>query len=171
VPRVQLIESRAQADPEQQEVYDHIGSTRGGNVGRPFAVLLHRPEIARAAADLGSVIRFQSTLSDHDRELVIVTTAIERDCDFEWQAHRPLASEAGVSDETLEAVAGGNEIADDRDARIVAYARSLARTGKVDETTYEGADALFGESGIVELTATVGYYTMLAMLMNAAEAC
>ena len=169
--RVQLIESREQANPEQQEVYDHIGSTRGGQVGRPFAVLLQRPEIARAMADLGSVIRFQSTLSDRDRELVIVTTAIERDCDFEWQAHRPLASEAGVSEETLEAVAGSSDVPDDRDDRIVAYVRSLARTGKIDQETYEGALALFAEPGVVELTAIVGYYTLLAMVMNSVEAC
>ena len=171
MPRVQLIESREQATPEQQEVYDHIGSTRGGNVGRPFAVLLHRPEIARAVADLGSVIRFQSTLSDHDRELAIVATAIERDCDFEWQAHRPLAADAGVSEETLESVASGTKVPTDRDSRIVEYARSLARTGKVDEATHEDAHALLQEEGIVELTSIVGYYTMLAMLMNAAEAC
>jgi 4-carboxymuconolactone decarboxylase len=171
VPRVQLIESREQASPEQQEVYDHIGSTRGGQVGRPFAVLLQRPEIARAMADLGSVIRFQSTLSDRDRELVIVTTAIERDCDFEWQAHRPLASEAGVSEETLEAVAGSSDVPDDRDAQIVAYVRSLARTGKIDQETYEAALALFAEAGVVELTATVGYYTLLAMVMSSVEAC
>jgi 4-carboxymuconolactone decarboxylase len=171
VTRVQLIESREQATPEQQEVYDHIGSTRGGQVGRPFAVLLQRPEIARAMADLGSVIRFQSTLSDRDRELAIVTTAIERECAFEWQAHRPLASEAGVPEETLEAVAASSDVPDDRDARIVAYVRSLARTGKIDHDTYEGALALFAEAGVVELTAIVGYYTLLAMVMNSVEAC
>jgi 4-carboxymuconolactone decarboxylase len=171
VPRVQLIESREQANPEQQEVYDHIGSTRGGQVGRPFAILLQRPEIARAMADLGSVIRFQSTLSDRDRELVIVTTAIERSCDFEWQAHRPLASAAGVSEGTLEAVAGGNEVAEDRDNKIVAYVRALARTGQVESDTYEEASALFGDAGVVEMTAIVGYYTLLAMVMNAVEAC
>ena len=171
MPRVQLIESREQASPEQQEVYDHIGSTRGGQVGRPFAILLQRPEIARAMADLGNVIRFQSTLSDRDRELVIVTTAIERDCDFEWQAHRPLASDAGVPEETLQAVAGGSDVTDDRDARIVAYVRALARTGKVEHDTYEEAEALFRNAGIVEMTAIVGYYTLLAMVMNSVEAC
>ena len=169
--RVELIESREQANPEQQEVFDHIASSRGGQVGRPFAAMLHRPGIARAVADLGTVIRFQSTLSDRDRELVIVTTAIERDCDWEWQAHRPLASDAGVSQETLEAVAGRSEIVDERDAPVVAYVRSLARTGKVDDATFDGAHSLFGETGVVEVTAIVGYYTLLAMLMNAVEAC
>lgn len=170
VPRIPLIESREQAELSQVEAFDHIVSSRGRML-RPYAVLMHRPEIARAAADLGAVIRFSSTLSDSDRELVIVTAAIERDCAFEWDAHRPLAAEAGVSEETLEAVAGGDEVGDERDAAIVAYARALARTGKVDDATFDGATALLGEGGVVEATAIVGYYTMLAMVMNAVEAC
>lgn len=168
--RVQLIESREQAELSQLEAFDHIVSSRGRML-RPYAALLHRPEIARAAADLGAVIRFAATLSDHDRELIIVTAAIERDCAFEWEAHRPLAAEAGVPEETLEAVAGGDEVGDERDAALVAYARSLARTGKVDDATFDGAATLLGEGGIVEATAVVGYYTMLAMVMNAVEAC
>lgn len=170
VPRVPLIESREQAELSQIEVFDHIVSSRGRML-RPYAILMHRPEIAQAAADLGAVIRFSSTLSDRDRELVIVTAAIERDCAFEWEAHRPLAAEAGVPEETLDAVASGGEVGDERDAAIVAYARSLARTGKVDDATFDGATALLGEGGIVEATAVVGYYTMLAMVMNAVEAC
>ena len=165
-----MIETREQAGAEQLEVFDHIVSTRGRML-RPYAAMLHRPDIARATADLGAVIRYASTLSDHDRELVIVTTAIERDCDFEWQAHRPLAAEAGVSEETLEAVASGGGVAGDRDAVIVEYVRALSRTGKIDDATFEAASALFEEDGIIETTAIVGYYTMLAMIMNAVEAC
>lgn len=170
VPRVQLIETREQTSGDQEEVFDHIVSSRGRMLA-PYAAMLHRPEIARAAADLGAVIRFSSTLSDHDRELIIVTAAIERDCVFEWDAHRPLALEAGVSEETLEAVANGTEVGDKRDAVIVTYARSLTRTGKVDTPTFDALHAIFDEGGVVEATVMVGYYTMLAMFMNAVEVC
>lgn len=168
MPRVQLIEDREQANVTQAEVFDHIVASRGRML-RPFAAMLHRPELARAVADLGAVIRFQSTLSDHDRELAIATTAVERDCRFEWEAHRPLASAAGVSEATLEAVDSGDEVADDRDATIVEYARALTRHGKVDDGTFSAALSLFGEAGVVELTTIVGYYTMFAMFMNAVE--
>ena len=168
--RVRLIEERDQASASQMEVFDHIVSSRGRML-RPFAVMLHRPEIARATADLGAVIRYASTLSGHDRELVIVTTAVERDSAFELEAHRPLAAEAGVAPETITAVADGGDVADARDAAIVAYVRSLTRTGKADHSTFHGAHELFGDEGVVELTAIVGYYTMLAMAMNAVDAC
>ncbi len=138
---------------------------------RPFAAMLHRPEIARATADLGAVIRFGSTLSDHDRELVIVTSAIERECDFEWESHRPLAVDAGVDEETLDAVATRSEITDAVDAGIVRFVRSLCRTGTVDDETFGEMSTRFGEDGVVELAAIVGYYSMLAIFMRACDAC
>lgn len=171
MPRVQLIEQREHASESQLEAFDHIAATRGGRMVRPFAAMLHRPEIARAAADLGAVIRFESTLSDHDRELAIVTTAIERDCEFEWQAHRPLAAAAGVSVDTLDSVAEGGPVGKATDAFIVDFVRSLCRSGKADDEMFNAVVAGLGEAGAVELAALVGYYTMLAIFMNACEAC
>jgi 4-carboxymuconolactone decarboxylase len=171
VARVALIEEREQATPSQLEVFDHIAASRGGQMIRPYAAMLHRPEIARATADLGAVIRFASTLSDHDRELVIVTTATERDCAFEWDSHRPIARAAGVSPATLEAVAGRTEVSNAADAEIVEFVRALCRSGKVEDGAFDLLLARLGEEGIVELAAVVGYYSMMAVFMSACEAC
>lgn len=171
LPRVRLIEERGQASASQVDVFDHIAASRGGQMIRPYAAMLHRPEIARAAADLGAVIRFESTLSDHDRELVIITTAIERECVFEWESHRPLAAAAGVSPESLDGVASRSEITDEADAGIVGFVRSLCRSGSVDDQTFGEMSARFGEEGVVELAAIVGYYSMMAVFMNACDVC
>jgi len=170
MPRVRMIEEREDASVSQLETFDHIAASRGTMI-RPFAAMLHRPELARAVADLGAVIRYQSTLSDHDRELVICTTAIERDCAFEWDSHSPIARSAGVAESTLEAIRSGEEVDDVNDAVFVDFARESSRTGRVSDTTFERARASLGEEGTVELAAIVGYYTMLAVFMNACEAC
>ena len=171
MPRVRMIERREDASPSQVTAFDHIAASRGGQMIRPFAAMLHRPDIAKAAADLGAVIRFEGTLSDHDREVVICTTAVERDCGFEWESHSPIARSAGVSDETLEAIRDRVDVADGGDALLVGFARELSRHGRVGEDTFASAIARFGEEGTVELAAIVGYYTMLALFMNACEAC
>lgn len=170
MPRVQLIEERDQASADQIEVFDHIAASRGGRMIRPYAAMLHRPEIARAAADLGAVIRFESTIGDRIRELAIVTTAIERKCDFEWASHSPLARDAGVSEATLDAIRGGVAVTG-RDAIIVDFARALCRSGEVDDTTFNNAADELGEDGVVELAAVVGYYSMLALFMKACDVC
>ena len=169
--RVRLIEEREDTSPTQVEAFDHIAASRGGRMIRPFAAMMHRPEIARAAADLGAVIRYQSTLSDHDREVVICATAVERDCAFEWDSHSPIARSAGVSETTLESIGSGATVADPDDEVLVGFVRELSRTGKLSEGTFEKARSRLGDEGTVELAAIIGYYTMLAVFMNACEAC
>ncbi len=170
MPRVQMIDDRSQASPAQLETFDHIAASRGQMI-RPFAAMLHRPEIARAAADLGAVIRYGSTLSDHDREILICTTAVECDCDFEWDSHSPIARSAGVSEATMSAIEHSEVVTDDADAMLVGFVRELTGTGKMSDATFEPIRARFGEPGAVEVAAVVGYYTMMALFMNACEAC
>jgi 4-carboxymuconolactone decarboxylase len=169
--RVRLIEKREQASPSQVGVFDHIAESRGGRMIRPYAAMLHRPELARAAADLGAVIRFQSTFSDHDRELAIVTTAVERACAFEWESHRPLAVEAGVSEATLDAVAEGQVVADPDDGGIVEFVRMFCRFNASDDDVTDEVLARYGEIGLVELSVLIGYYSMIAVFMKACDAC
>jgi 4-carboxymuconolactone decarboxylase len=167
--RVRLIEAREQASPSQLEAFDHIAASRG-SVLAPFAVMLHRPEIARAAADLGAVIRFESRLSDREREVAIATTAMERRCEFEWTAHRELALAAGVPDSTLDAIGEGSEV-DAPDGDVVRFVRELCRTERVEQASFDLVVAAQGEEGAVELACIVGYYSMIATVLGACEAC
>ena len=162
--RVQLIEQRDQASGTQLEAFDHIAATRGGRMVRPYAAMLHRPEIAIAAADLGAVIRFESTLTDHDREQIAPPS-------FREGPHRPLAAASGVSEQTLDSVAAASSVVESADAVIVDFVRSLCRSGKVDDLMFQGAVARLGEPGAVELAALVGYYSMLAIFMSACDVC
>jgi 4-carboxymuconolactone decarboxylase len=165
-----MIEEREDATPGQLETFDHIAASRGTMI-RPFAAMLHRPEIARATADLGAVIRYQSTLSDHDRELVICVTAVERNCGFEWDSHSPIARTAGVAEGTLQEVHNRAGVSDPNDAEVVAFVRELSRDGRVSDSTFEAMRTRLGDPGVVELAAVIGYYTMMAVFMNACEAC
>jgi AhpD family alkylhydroperoxidase len=165
-----MIEDRVDASPAQWDTFDHIAASRGKMI-RPFAAMIHRPEIARATADLGAVIRFSSMLSDHDRELVICATAVERACAFEWDTHSAIARAAGVSEETLASIESSNDVDDPGDATFVEFVRELCRGGRVADATFERARARLGDEGTVELAAIVGYYSMLAVFMSACEAC
>jgi 4-carboxymuconolactone decarboxylase len=56
---------------------------------------------------------------------------------------------------------------DAQDAAVYEYARQLLQQGMVEEPAYQAVLGLFGEAGTVELTAIVGYYSMVAMTLNA----
>jgi 4-carboxymuconolactone decarboxylase len=170
MPRVELVETREQASASQTAVFDQIVASRGKMV-RPFAVMLHAPEVAGAVADLGAVLRYGGSLTDRVREVLICVTAHESHCDFEWDAHSRLARDAGVSDDTLAFIESGGAIAETEDAPLVAFARELCREGSITDEAFDPVLARLGESGTVEALALIGYYTLLAMVMNACQVC
>jgi 4-carboxymuconolactone decarboxylase len=55
------------------------------------------------------------------------------------------------------------------DALIYDYARLLLRDGTVAAALHAQVTQRFGVKGVVELTALVGYYSMVAMTLNAHE--
>ena len=131
-------------------------------------MLLHSPEVAGRTAHLGAYIRFESTLPPDLRELAIITTSREFDCEYEWSAHATLAREAGVREEAIQVVANRGQLDSLTvdEAMIVGYGRALFRDHRVSDTTFEAARERLGDQGVTELTATFGYYAMLACTLN-----
>lgn len=168
--RLPLLEEREGLTDEQLSVYDAIVESRGSMI-RPYEVLLHVPGLAMPAAKLGHQIRYEGVLSDHDRELAIITTAKVRDCQFEWDSHVGIARNVGVRDEVIEALEGGEQDFTGHEALIVGFVRELCATSTVSPTTYADAERALGTDGVVELSALVGYYTFLGYAMNVAGAC
>lgn len=168
--RLPLITDREGLDGDRLETFDWIVESRGKMI-RPYQVLLHTPGLARPAAELGHQIRYEGGLTGHDRELAILTAAVATGCAFEWESHAPLARRAGVRAEALAALRGEGEELLPGEAAIVDFVRELHGTATVAEATHGAALAALGVQGVVELATLVGYYTMLAYVMNVAGAC
>ena len=168
--RVPEITARDSVPSDKRHIFDEIAGSRG-TVRGPFAVLLNSPEVAGRAAHLGTYIRFESILSPAERELAIITTSRAFDCQYEWSAHAILAREAGVREEAIEVVAnrGALDSLTKDEALVVGYTREVLRDHRVTDETFAAARARFGDQGVTELTATVGYYSMLACALNAFE--
>ena len=162
--------SRADLSPEAQIIHDQIAESRGHVIG-PFKVLLHSPEVAGRIGYLGHYVRFQSVLEPEVSELAILTVARANDCRFEWGAHHPLARKAGVRDEAIAAIAHrrGVEGLTERERLVITFGRELCEKHRVSPATFAAAQAAFGHQGVVELVVTLGYYGMIAAVLNAAD--
>src|ERR1700737_4199412 len=101
--RVPELKSRAAVAEDQRQAFDDIVASRGSIRG-PFGVLLHSPELARRAAALGGYLRYESSLDPRLRETAVMATAGLNDCAYEWAAHEPIAREAGVPAEVIDAI-------------------------------------------------------------------
>ena len=165
--RIATIDKKEDLAPEHQPIYDSIAQSRGV-VGGPFLALLHSPELAGRTAHLGSYLRFESSLDDKVVELAALASARELECKHEWAAHINHAQKAGIPLETIRAV---HQLKDAEhfsfeDAQIISFVREMVRSHRVSETTFQALYGRLGERGMVELTATIGYYAMLACTLN-----
>ncbi len=170
MPRIPLV-TEAAMTPEQRQVHDAMvnGPRRSAPVG-PLAIAMHRPELARAMSELGLVLRFNSRFEPRLREFAILFTGRFWDCQFEWASHEAEARTAGLSDASIETLRhGGSEFAAADEQAIHDYGTELLTRHFASEAAYQRVLALFGVAGVVELTALIGYYGLVALTLNAAE--
>ena len=161
-------------DPEkmtsaQKAVYDQIVSGPRGTLIGPLRAALHNPELADRWQRLGKVLRFETSLPKRLNELAILVTARRWNCDLEWAIHARDADRAGLDPKVAEAIrncAAPDFDGDDDGRDVHAFAWQLLSRGDVELPIYDAIVARWGEVGAVELTAVVGYYSMVAMTLN-----
>ncbi|HVZ44005.1 MAG TPA: carboxymuconolactone decarboxylase family protein [Ramlibacter sp.] len=170
MPRISL-PTLEDMTPAQRAVYDKVVSGPRGSLRGPLRAALHNPELADRWQALGELLRYRTTLAPRLSELAILVTARHCRSPFEWYAHRPEAQKAGVPAAVIDAVLAGSrpEGLRDDEAAAYEYASQLNASNSVSASVHRQAVAQFGERGTVELTALVGYYTMVAMTLNAHE--
>jgi 4-carboxymuconolactone decarboxylase len=164
---ISAVTDREQVPEDQRPVWDAIVASRG-SVRGPFALLMHSPEVAGRIAHVGTFVRFESSLDATVRELAAMVTAHLLDCDYERAAHERQAREAGVPEATLQAVRDNRFEAVDAEYRwLCDLTRQLVVDHRIAPAALAAAQERLGARGLVELTATIGYYAMIAATLNA----
>ncbi len=168
MPRIPAILGPDELASQHRAIWAAIEGSRG-RVRGPFAMLLHSPELAGRVAHLGAYVRFEGVLDQRTKEVMVLATARELNCAFEWGAHSgELALGAGVSDDVITAIRDRcNAALSPEDRQLVEYAQALVRDHTADEGAVKGMATRLGRKGVVELTAQVGYYILLATVLNA----
>lgn len=162
---------RASMTPRQREVADEIAAGPRGALKGPFQVLIHHPELASRVQALGEHLRFGTAIARELLEIMILTVARRWSCQYEWSAHARLARDVGVAADIIDAIAADHTPARmSSDERIVHdLAHETAWEGAPRAPTLDAALARFGRPGVLDLLAVCGYYSMLAMVLNAAQ--
>jgi 4-carboxymuconolactone decarboxylase len=137
-----------------------------------FRTVAHAETAVRPLLRLGGAILGDGELDPRRRELAILRVAAVTGAEYEWVQHAAIARGVGVSDEQIAAVEGGELEADpfDEDDRLVLrFTEELLADDGASEATMGLARERLSPREIVELILAVGYYRMLAGVMNSVD--
>jgi 4-carboxymuconolactone decarboxylase len=157
-----------QLTPAQKTMADHLLSGERKGMNGPFNAMLRSPEIGDAAQKFGAQVRFHSSLPSRLNEFAILITARFWNAQYEWSAHRKLALAAGLSSAILDSLAAGRKPAGMRpdEEAVYNFGDQLLKTRQVSDAAFKAVVDKFGERGAVDLTAVMGYYCFVSMILN-----
>jgi 4-carboxymuconolactone decarboxylase len=161
--------------PEHREAYERIAKVRSpsasGRFGGPFDAWVRSPELSRRAMGFGSFLWERTTLDRRIVELAILVTARFWKSNVEWFGHSARAREFGVSPAVIDAILAERrpDTAPEDEQAAYDFCRALHETHRAPAELYEPAVRVFGEQGVAELVAVIGYYTFVAMTLSAFE--
>jgi alkylhydroperoxidase family enzyme len=144
------------------------GRPKGLNV---LGTLAHHPALARAYHVFNGHVLFATSLSERQRELVILRVAALRRAEYEWRQHALLAADVGVTPDELSAVAEGPGAPgwSLRERALLAAVDELVGSASVSPPTWELLRAWLTTEQLMDLVFTVGAYDLLAMVFGAFE--
>lgn len=162
--------SEADLSPEQRAVFDAIQGGPRGNMGLlgPFGVYVRAPGVGNAAQALGAAVRFNTSIAENVKEVAICTVGAFFHAKFEFAAHAELARKAGVAEDVIKALQAGKtpSFSDARESVAHRIAAGMLREHRISDALYQEGVSLLQEAGMVELTATIGYYCLVSMTLN-----
>ena len=157
-----------QMTSEQRAVYDDVVAGRRGRMVGPLRAVIHSPELATRWHRIGEFLRFNTVLPAPLSELAILACGRRWNSDVEWAVHARVARQAGIAEDVIEAIEAGRtvEFTDPEQLEVYRFAQMLLHTGQVSDPVYAAIRDRWQDRGVVELTGLVGYYSMVAMMVN-----
>jgi 4-carboxymuconolactone decarboxylase len=156
----------------QKVLHQEIAAKRHGTVRGPFAIWMRHPALGDRANRLGNVLRVEGKIEKRLFELMVLIVARTYSAQYEWFAHAHQALSDGVSNDVVEAIRHGKKPVYTKadEALVDELTRATLAGGVIDQALYQRGLDHFGLDQMIELAASIGFYTMVAMTLNVFDA-
>ena len=134
-----------------------------------FRMMAHAETDFRPLVGLGTAILGRQKLSAKLRELAILRVAALSSARYEWVQHVPIAQATGASAAQVAALERGDIAADAFDpleCAVLRFTTEVVRDVRASEATFAELARRLSAQEVVELIITVGYYMMIARLLE-----
>ena len=162
----------------ERRFHDAVKAIRRRPISGPFIVTMNSsPDLAARFAHLGHYFHArgqadESIVSIRVRAFISLIGSRALDCPYEWAAWVNWALEAGVPQETVDAIREGREPArlTSEETLVTEFCtQMISGNHRVSDATFKAALDHFGAQGLVELVVTLAYFAMIALPLNAFE--
>ena len=160
----------AEAAPRDPVLLEAILKRRGGKLINLDLALLWSEPLARGWNAYVGAVRRELSVSSRLKELAICVVAKITGAEYEFTHHWPEYVKAGGRDELRPRLAEPDRAMQDteftEDERLaMRYAAAVTRTVKVPAALFDEVRRRFNATEIVELTAAIATYNMVARLL------
>ncbi len=120
----------------------------------------------------GTAILTRQQLAGDLRELAILRVARLSEAEYEWVQHVPLALNAGVRSDQVDALergaVDGSEFTE-RERAVLAFTTAVVERVGCSDADFERVAAFLPPREIMELTLAIGFYMLVARVMETAQ--
>ncbi len=144
--------------------------------GRPKAMNLlstyaHHPALAKAFFTFNGHIIMATTLSERQRELIVLRIGVRRKANYEFTQHLLMANDAGISDEEIRRVESEADSPQwsDHDRALLRAVDELIDDGGITAATWAVLATKMDDQQMLDMIYTVGAYETLAFMLRSIE--
>jgi 4-carboxymuconolactone decarboxylase len=167
--------NRDDLDEAGQQTFDLLSDPHGGSLAGlrgPGGLRLHSPMVSAGLRPVNTYLRYAAGINPRLRELAILVTVREHDCQFAWAAHEGEARREGLSAEVIDIIRHRRPTDGlaEAEAALIDFGRELFGTHRVTPQTYARVAVLFERRMLVDLVNLMGMYAATAAMLIAFDA-
>lgn len=135
-----------------------------------MATLVRHPTLMRRINALGGAFLAHGTLPVRERELVILRVAWRADSLYEYSQHVVLGRAAGLTEDEVRGVCSDTgQAGPGADADLIRFADAVLAREAIPDQLWSALRVRYTDEQLLELTALVGFYLMMAGIIDAAR--
>lgn len=161
--------ARDKMDPDFARYYEELARAGGRNQG-PYIAYMRNPALFKLNQALSDCIR-ASSLTPVERQLAVLVTIRHFNAPYAWCVQTRASLAAGMTREMIDAINDRKrpDMTQASEIAIWEVADSLAGKRTLDNAIYARALAALGEQRLVDLVATIGFFSMTGTTLRAFE--
>ena len=100
------------------------------------------------------------------REIIILRVGNQRNSAYEVDNHRRAARIIGMSQDCIDALAPGNDLAvfTDEERLVIQFVDEVLQDGGASKSTFDAVSGFMNTAELLELTVIIGVYTMVSQI-------